>query len=183
MDVKYTHVITRFYPQSQHYAIGQRYEDIVWIHNPVSKEELDLRMLDVAKDMRAEDVRQDSIFLRSIATRLVIGTDDPFMLRTYDEKRKEAERFVRTNPYPETAQGSYPALKGEAALTGTTVGELAVAVLEQYEMTSRELNPFLGEIEGTRRMKMAEIYDAVDMDALNDVGAPEWPDVSKLKTI
>jgi len=185
MGVKYTHVITRYFPQSQHYSVGPRYEDIVWICNPVSKEELDAKMLDVAKDMRAEVVREESIFIRSMATRLVVGTDDLHMLRTYDVKREEAEKFFKAYPSDDTGirASDFPVLKEESSRTGVTLRQLASAVLEQYALAAVHLNPALGAIEAVRRNKIEEIYNCVTKDDLDDVVDPVWPDMTFLPAI
>lgn len=178
MDVKYTHVITRFFPQSQHYAIGPRYEDIVWITQPLDKEVLDGKMLDVAKDMRAEVVRQESIYVRAVATKLVIGTDDLLMMRTYDEKRSEAEQFLIDGD-----ASKCNLLRQEAGKTGVTLELLAAAVLEQYRLSSETLNPVLGDIEAVRRNKIADIYQAESLEALDDIADPVWPNLLGLQPI
>lgn len=178
MDVKYTHVITRFFPQSQHYTIGPRYEDIVWITPAIDKTVLDDKMLEVAKSMRAEVVRQESVFVRSLATRAVIGTDDLHMLRTYDEKKREAEQLLA---------GGSPAdchlLIQEAGRTSVPLEVLAYAVLEQYRLCSEELNPTLGDIEAVRRSKIAEIDSCTSVEDVSDVADAVWPDISRLRAI
>lgn len=178
MDVKYTHVITRFFPKSQHYSIGPRYEDIVWITQPIEKEVLDAKMLDVAKELRAEVVRQESIYVRAVATRLVIGTDDIMMLRTYDEKRKEAEQFIQDGD-----ASKCHLLRQEANKTGSSLSELAHAVMEQFGLSSQELNPTLGDIEAIRRNKIAEIYSCTSVEAVQDIADPVWPDLLNLRAI
>lgn len=178
MDVRYTHVITRFFPQSQHYSVGPRYEDIVWITQPLAKEVLDEKMLDVAKDMRAEVVRQESIYVRAVATKIVVGTDDLLMLRTYDEKQKEAEQFLIDGDVSKCNL-----LRQEAGQTGVDLEVLANAVLDQYRLSSEILNPVLGAIEAVRRNKINDIYLAVSLDSLEDVADPVWPDLLGLQPI
>lgn len=185
MDVKYTHVITRYFPQSQHYSIGTRYEDIVWICNQVSKEDLDAKMLDAAKDIRSEAVREESIFIRSLATKFIVGTDDLYMLRTYDEKRSEAERLFTKYPTEDMkfSENEFRLLKEEARRTGVTTRQLASAVLEQYDLAAEFLNPVLGDIEAVRRNIIVAIYECTTMDQLSDLADPEWPDLSFLQAI
>lgn len=183
--IKYTHVITRYFPQSQHYSIGPRFEDIVWICNPVEKHELDAKMLDVAKDMRAEVVREESIFIRSMATKLVVGTDDLHLLRTYDERLAEAKRLSAKYPTEDMkfSVNEFRVLKEEASRTGVTVRQLASAVMAQYALASEQLNPILGTMETARRNMMANIYECATMEDLIDLAEPAWPDLSFLPAI
>lgn len=178
MDVKYTHVIARFFPQAQHYSIGPRYEDIIWITEPVEKSLLDAKVLDMAKNLRSEIVREESIYVRALATKLVIGTDDLLMMRTYDEKYKEAEQLLVDGD-----ESKCNLLRQEASRTGISASDLAYAVIAQYRLSSQELNPMLGEIEAIRRNKTAEIEACVSIESLSDIEEAVWPDLTKLQAI
>lgn len=184
MDIRYSHVISRFYPNAECYSTGPLYSDIVWLSAPVSKADLDVKMLETAKNIRADAVREESVHVRTVATKLVVGTSDIYMLRTYDVKKAEADRFIQDNPADnEIDITRYNLLAQEADSTGVPLRLLAAAVVQQYQASEQYLNPILGAVEAARRNKIAEIEAAVSMDALNDIGETVWPDLTMLNPI
>lgn len=184
MNIRYSQVITRNYPNAEFYATGPLYSNIVWLSTPIPKAELDEKMLFTAKGLRADEIREESIHVRMVATKLIVGTSDIHMLRTYDEKKTEAERFLHDNPDDSNiVPSNYPALNEEATRTGVTIRQLAGAVIQQYNAAAQYLNPILGEIEAIRRNKIAEIDAAQSMTELEDIAAPTWIDLSGIQMI
>ena len=184
MDIRYSHVISRFYPNAEFYSTGPLYSDIVWLSAPVPKADLDVKVLETAKSIRADEVREESVHVRTIATKLVVGTSDIYMLRTYDAKKSEADRFIQDDPADNAIDITrYTLLSQEAATTNVPLRLLAAAVVQQYQASEQNLNPVLGEIEASRRNKIAEIEAATSMEALIDIEPVVWPDLTKLKSI
>lgn len=183
--VKYSSIIARYYPNAEYYVVGTSYSDIVWLSDPIAKEDLDSKILSTLVAIKIEEIKVESIDQRSVATKLIVGTTDILMLRTYDEKRGEAIRLLSTYPNVEDVidESTFFLLRVESTNTGVSLRVLAEAVLEQYALSAQYLNPILGAIEAVRRNKIADIIACATIEEIYAVPNPVWPDLSFLSAI
>lgn len=173
--------LAKHFPNVEFISTGPEYKDIVWLGDTIiSEQQIQEKMVETLRTERINKVREESVAVRAFATEKIVGTSDYYMLRTYDLKRSEAYRYkIATDPQ----DTDFPALYQEAMGTGVTVKQLAEAVLEQYDLSAKYLNPILGQIEAIRRSKIVELNQAVSIEELQTVSEPTWPDLSNLQMI
>lgn len=160
-------------------------------------------VLPYKKEKLAEWVKDEAARVREEASFRVIGTSVPSMIRVYDIKKEQAQRFMaeygagstpesltystRSSSLSEGEQSvlkeKYPLLFEEAEGTGATLWQQCWAVLDQYRLSGLVLDPILGKIEAIRRAKIAEFMEATTEEELEDIASPVWPDISSLQAI
>ncbi len=146
----------------------ETYASIVWeAGTPITEAALSTDRLAYYRSLVSEKIRDDAHQQRYAKALLVLGTEDPEQIRTYEEKYAEASAYLVHNASPT------PIMSAEAAHTGEVVSDLAALVVSQYDVAKATLKVLWGHVEGVRRLNLS-IVASYDITQLEAYAGPSW---------
>ena len=184
--INYVQIIHYFYPDTQCYAVGSSYNDIVWQTAAIPQGTLDQKHLEYVKWEAGEYIKSLARIQRDTVYSKVLGTDDPNLVRVYEAKEAQARYYVDCIDNSITPEASkIYILESEAAGLGVSNEYLANAIIFQANHAQQQIFPMIGQIEGIRRGIQFMIDNAETDDAVIALrNAPiTWPDMSSLVII
>lgn len=187
MQINYVKIIDKFYPDIECYSVGPNYSNIVWVTGgPIAQGTLDQKHLEFVIWEAEEIVKSKASKQRDLVYSIVLGTDDPSLVRVYEEKEKQARYYLEKINASETPEANrIYLLENEAVNLGLTKDTLANAIILQADHANSQIMPMLGEIEGKRRAIQLQIAACqTDTEVESIVNTPIiWPDTSNLVII
>jgi len=145
------------------------YDSINWMGEiAITKTQLDVDQFELYKSKISDRIRKDATVQRFKRTNMVLGTDDPEQIRTYEEKNDEAVAYAADNLAPT------PIMTAETSHTGESVDGLAPMVVTQYAAAKVALRTMFGNIEGERRRSLYIIGLYTTLTQLEAYPGPNW---------
>ena len=188
MQIDYVRIVNHFYPEAECYSIGPAYTDVIWSEGttPIAQGELDQKHLDFVKWEAEEKIKAEASRRRDEVYALVLGTEDPSLVRIYEEKETQARYYLDcvANTITPDANRIYM-LEQESTNLGVTKEYLSNAIIAQADHANSQIMPMIGEIEGIRRAKQFAIVACSTDSEVEALMAQTitWPDTSTLVII
>ena len=169
--VDYTDVLAKFYPTVQYHCVGNfpvNYTDIDFEFEQPTEVDLQNKLLFIYQEKLSLQIRREAETARKFFLGMVLGTQDPEQIRSYEVKYGEATQYLIDN-------GTVtPQLTAEATETGENVATLAALVVAQYDAAMAALRPLYGAVDGKRRKALYSIENATNVADLANIPTVEW---------
>lgn len=185
MQINFVMIINKYWPDRECYSTGPNYSDIVWTDNlsPITEAALNAKHLDLVKWDAEERIKQEAFAKRDEVYSIVLNSDDPHIVRLYEEKEKQARYYKEKIAASETPDPACTyIIANECVSLGLTIEQLSDAIIAQADSAHNQIFPMLGQIEGIRRAKQYMVsIAATDTEVETLMATPiTWPDLSTL---